>query len=186
LQIQQTRMRKLDSKIIADKNLEIQLLELCEFSSSDNWKLIYRASEDGFYAKSFHIECDNEPNTLTIIKSKTGKIFGGFTQIKWDGDSGFKTDKEAFIFSLINKDNEPIKMKVCENKNAIRCSKDYGPAFGYDIEIRTCSNTNENSSSDLGSSFKHPRYKYGSEKAKTFLADSEYFQVEDIEVYQKL
>ena len=47
-------------------------------------------------------------------------------------------DPNAFLFSLINKDNKPLKMKCIKPDLAIRCSNYIGPNFGnYDQEIAT-------------------------------------------------
>ena len=46
-------------------------------------KLIFRGSRDGFTGEAFHRLCDNSPNTISIIKSTEGKIFGGFASFKW-------------------------------------------------------------------------------------------------------
>ena len=48
-------------------------------------KLVYRGSRDGFGAVDFHSKCDETPNNITLIKSSTGQIFGGFTTKTWDG-----------------------------------------------------------------------------------------------------
>ena len=46
-------------------------------------RLLFRASQDGFMAKTFHSKCDNKGPTVTIVQS--GKyIFGGFTEESWD------------------------------------------------------------------------------------------------------
>ena len=47
------------------------------------WKLIYRASEHGYTAQSFHECCDDKGPTLVIIKSSGGWIFGGYTTQLW-------------------------------------------------------------------------------------------------------
>ena len=49
-------------------------------------KLLYRASEHGYTAKSFHECCDNKGPTLIVIKSSGGWIFGGYTTKSWSGD----------------------------------------------------------------------------------------------------
>ena len=49
-------------------------------------KLLYRASEHGYTAKSFHEYCDDKGPTLVIIKSSGGWIFGGYTTQSWSGD----------------------------------------------------------------------------------------------------
>ena len=47
------------------------------------WRLLFRASRDGFAAQTFHSKCDNKGPTVTIVKSGNN-IFGGFTEISWD------------------------------------------------------------------------------------------------------
>ena len=47
------------------------------------WRLLYRASEHGYTAKSFHNYCDDKGPTLVIIKSSRGWIFGGYTTQSW-------------------------------------------------------------------------------------------------------
>ena len=49
-----------------------------------DWRLIYRASEHGYTARSFHNYCDNRGPTLIIIKSSGGWIFGGYTTQSWE------------------------------------------------------------------------------------------------------
>ncbi len=49
------------------------------------WKLLYRASEHRYTAKSFHEYCDDKGPTLIIIKSSRGWIFGGYTTQSWSG-----------------------------------------------------------------------------------------------------
>ena len=80
-----------------------------------NWSLVYRASQDGFEASQFHSKCDDKPNTLIIVKSVNGNIFGGYTKQSWSGHGTYKADPKSFIFSLINKENKPINMKWSRN-----------------------------------------------------------------------
>ena len=50
------------------------------------WKLLFRASEHKYRAKSFHEYCDDVKGpTLVIIKSKDSCIFGGYTTKSWRG-----------------------------------------------------------------------------------------------------
>ena len=49
------------------------------------WKMIYRASEHGYTAESFHKYCDDQGPTLIVIKSSRGWIFGGYTTKSWSG-----------------------------------------------------------------------------------------------------
>ena len=44
---------------------------------------LYKASIDGWAPKDFHGRCDKKGPTLVIMKSKVGKVFGGFCMIGW-------------------------------------------------------------------------------------------------------
>ena len=46
------------------------------------WRLLFRASRDGFATQTFHSKCDNKGPTITVVKSGAN-IFGGFTEISW-------------------------------------------------------------------------------------------------------
>ena len=46
------------------------------------WRLLFRASRDGFAASAFHSKCDNKGPTVTVVKSGAN-IFGGFTEQPW-------------------------------------------------------------------------------------------------------
>jgi hypothetical protein len=176
----------IDSLILTNHNLQKQLFSLCEYPVDQKWNLIYRASLDGFEASSFHAKCDNKPNTFIIIKSASGNVFGGYTEISWYGYSEYNMDVNAYIFSLINKLNKPIRIGFspccgiysdCQN----------GPVFGgtCDIFIADRSNINSESYTDFGKSFTHPDFIEESDEAKSFLAGSYNFQVSEIEVYTK-
>ncbi len=58
---------------------------LREWIGNYQWKLIYRASEHGYTAESFHEYCDDKRPTLVIIKSTDGWIFGGYATKSWYG-----------------------------------------------------------------------------------------------------
>ena len=170
--------------------------------------MLYRASRDGFSAESFHSKCDNIPKTLTIIKVKDEpNIFGGYTEATWDGKGVFKKDRNAFLFSLINEDNKPVKMKINNNvENAIYCDSKLGPTFGGGKDFCICSNSNTNkeSFSNLGYTYQHPKYHFilkkniNTIKAMKFLAVPRlilfcsnlngdwFFLVSEIEVYTEI
>ena len=46
------------------------------------WRLLFRASRDGFAASAFHSKCVNKGPTVTVVKSGAN-IFGGFTEKPW-------------------------------------------------------------------------------------------------------
>ena len=51
-------------------------------SQEGKWRLLFRASRDGFAAAAFHSKCNNKGPTITIVKSGNN-IFGGFAEESW-------------------------------------------------------------------------------------------------------
>jgi hypothetical protein len=177
-------LNSLKGEILTNEQQCLELIKLCEFSPNDKFTLLYRATRDGFGSKYFHSKCDGHPSTLTILKAaESSFIFGGFTTVSWDSTSKWKSDANAFIFSLTNNDNRPLKINKIPYypQNAIYCHSESGPSFGHDIHI-----TNLCGHSYLGNSYAHPYYAQGTDEAQTFLAGSHKFIFfDEIEVYQK-
>ena len=113
------------SKILTIQQ-SIDLIELGGFNSDQKFSLLYRGSDHGFGAKSFHSKCDGYSPTLTLIRVDDC-VFGGFTTKEWDSTSGMKCDQDAFLFSLVNKQNLPVKMNInpLRTNFAIYCNFDY-------------------------------------------------------------
>jgi hypothetical protein len=180
-------------QILTNQQQYFKLIKLCEFSPNDKWTLLYRGTRDGFSAKAFHSKCDNHSNTLTLLKAKGNEfIFGGFTTVDWEAcewPGKCKSDPNAFIFSLTNKDNKPLKMKVKPNDHqcAIYCHPEFGPRFGFDGDICIANNANTtmDSYSNLSRSYIHPEYEFCTDEAQSFLAGSPEFQLDEIEVYER-
>ena len=59
--------------------------KLREWCGDYKWKLLYRASEHEYSARSFHEYCDDKGPTLVVLKSSGGWIFGGYTTQSWSG-----------------------------------------------------------------------------------------------------
>ena len=70
------------TKVLENTEYDNKLREWC---GDYKWRLIYRASEHGYTAKSFHEYCNNKGPTLIVIKSSGGWIFGGYTTQSWSG-----------------------------------------------------------------------------------------------------
>jgi hypothetical protein len=175
----------INSTIISKEKM-IQLLKLCRFDYSQKFLLLYRASRDGFEAENFHLKCDKQRNTLIIIRSESGNVFGGYTERNWKKidwrTEAFQADSDAFLFSFINDLNEPYVLK-CENPSkAITCFPTYGPIFG-DRDLVICSKSNiiEQSCSILGNVYKKPI-----NTPESLLAGSTNFKTTEIEVYTKV
>jgi len=126
-------------------------------------------------------------NTLTIIKSEHGNIFGGFVETAWNSSYDFISSSNAYIFSLVKKDNKPFKVMCSDNDGAIIGNPYYGPIFGrQEIVIASDSNNNQESCSNIEKSYQHEDYQHGTEKAKTILAGSYKFKTVEIEVFKMI
>ena len=124
-------LQNIDSKILT-KAEEFEFIEKA-YKNNDELlknkifkpKLLYRASKDGDSASTFHNKCVNIKGILTLVKTKKGFIFGGFTDETWDGND-YKKDDNAICFSI---DLKKIYKSKKTNK-AIRCLSGCGPIFG--------------------------------------------------------
>ena len=91
------------------------------------YKLIYRATEHGETAEEFHGRCDNVEGTLTVVKTKEGNIFGGYTSVSWDPEEySEKKDDNAFVFSLNLK---KLYFESGKRDCSIFCDNNKGPCF---------------------------------------------------------
>ena len=92
---------------------------------------MYRATQDGFTANEFHSKCDGESKTITIIKTNTNYVFGGYTSSAWNSEGDYIFDSNAFIFSLRrNGVSKCEKFMVKNPDKAIIGHRHYGPIFG--------------------------------------------------------
>jgi hypothetical protein len=174
----------MDSSIVsaAQVNSFLALTGLEKMSFS----LLWRGSRDGFDAAAFRRFCDGKASTVTVIKNTIGFIFGGFTSIPWSSSEGYKADSTAFLFSLTNPSNTPLKLKVKSPENAVYNYSNNDPAFGAgrDLYISSLSNTNRHSGMTL-CSYEFPNGIKGNEGGKFIVGGSDNsFQTIEIEVFQ--
>jgi hypothetical protein len=169
----------LDSRIISDF--------LVIFAEFRKFSLLWRGSRDGFKVKEFHRRCDDHANTLTVILDTKGNIFGGFTPLKWDSNSGWRADhsQKSFLFTLKNPHNIPASrfvLKAEEKHHAIWCVSERGPDFGGGSDIAVLDDCNTNTTS-----YAHFGYSYTNDTgldADVVLTGSKGFQVKEIEVFE--
>ena len=198
------------NSLILNKDQVKDLINLCGFTDKQKWKLLYRASNHGFSAANFHSKCDGQSNTLTIIRTTLGYVFGGFTTKPWSQIGSHVNDPAAFIFSLINSQGTQKKFDCQDPEHAIYCVCEYGPTFGAGFDIVICDNSNQNqlSESNLNSyipkipyknnlsyascrsrphlrnqSISHPNNTFTNQYNQVYLADSNNFQTDEIEVF---
>ena len=123
---------------------------------------------------------------MTIIETTKGYVFGAYAAVSWDSTSGYKSDKSAFIFSLVNERKHPIFISSkTDSQTSVECKASYGPTFGTnDIYISSLSNISEKSFSGLGKSYDFTLFAYETSEADSFLAGSYHFKTSEIEVIQ--
>ena len=76
--------------------------EIPELTLGTKITLLYRGSRDGWMHADFHNLCDKRGPTVTLIKTKKGRICGGFTKVSWTSpvNGDYRFDAAAFIFSV--------------------------------------------------------------------------------------
>jgi len=138
---------------------------------------IYVASKDGDRAQDFHEKCDGKGPTVVIIKTTTGKIFGGYTDVSWNSGNQWGYSSTSFLFRL-----RPAigwyELKSAD-RNAVLNHGSLGPVFGGGNDIRVSDNALDTHNSYVrGSSYAASGY--------TLNAGTRYFQVEDYVVYKAI
>ena len=98
---------------------------------------------------------------------------------------GYAPSSKAFLFSLKNQLNRQFKILQYRNpQNAIYDKAYYGPAFGDDLTLRDSCNSNTNSYTYLGHTYReltgHGAY---SSQANSLLASSRSFRCDDYKVF---
>ena len=169
--------------LLASEKLYLNNLCSLRGQKTTKWEMIFRASKDGFRAKQFHAKCDGFARTLTVIKTIDGFIFGGYTEQAWHSNNSYVADENSFLFSLVNSQLTPIKLRCVMPECALYSHEKYGPTFGrgYDIHVADNSNSNCNSFSTL-ISFTNPKH----EGSSTLLGGTEYFMISDFEIFQRV
>ena len=100
----ETPINSLNSAIIKNKEQLMFLKQYIEKGKSKRIKmeLLYSATKDGGDPSIFHQKCDDISPTLTVIKTNTDKIFGGYTTQSWNGNNKMKFIKKTMRhFALI-------------------------------------------------------------------------------------
>lgn len=63
------------------------------------------------YGSKFSCKCDGVKNTLTVVKTTSGNVFGGFTEQPWNSDAKHVTDPNSFI--LVSSTKKTSLLKRC-------------------------------------------------------------------------
>ena len=161
--------------------IENRLKEINYYQNKDiKFKLLYKGTKNGDKSLYFHTKVDGIRNTLTLVKTKKGARFGGFTSENWNQIGGFgKCDPRAFCFSFDLKkiyNSQP-------NGPSILCSNGYGPYFKG---INTIFGIYNNFFSQGGwCDYTTFSYNYGKFDKNFEITNGEQnFEIEEVEVFQ--
>jgi hypothetical protein len=127
--------------------------------------------------------CDRKGETVTIIKSSNGYIFGGYSTAPWDVDrhGRYTNAPNSFIFTLSNPNAiPPTQFLLKDPANAVYHYHSYGPSFGSGADIRICdlSNSHSNNYTCFPGA-----YADTVGKGDATFTGAKYFTVGDIEVF---
>ena len=76
--------------------------------------LLVRGSTDGFSGQKRNEKSNFKGRTVTLVRSTTEKIFGGYTDLDWDEKHYWKIGaKNIFLFSFI--DEKTVLKFKCMN-----------------------------------------------------------------------
>eukprot|EP01084_Bolivina_argentea_P173670 300834_1 len=184
LTVKTPQFKRLESVIITAAE-EKQLMKWIPNSGRCKFKLLFRATRDGFACAEFHKKCDGKGGTITIVRSQNqDHVFGGFSRQSWHIKGAYSWDLDAWLFSLRNAKNTPQKFNCIKNYgSAIYGNKSYGPTFGGNHDLYIVNNcNNSNSSTNLGNVYEGSADPYQLNGAQKFkVIDYEVFQVLDPE-----
>ena len=112
---------------------------------SPTWKLIHKSTVHGFGAADFHRNCDNKGETLGIIQSTNGYLFGWWTPRAWTSSGSYASETRTIIFTLTNPAGIPMKYANSDSQYSVFDHAGYGPslvAVRYDVADNCNNNTN--------------------------------------------
>ena len=158
--------------------------------SNIDFNLVYRASEDGDKSLDFHNKCDKIGPNLTVVKTKNGFIFGGFTVKNWEhlkrdininkpNLGSASRDSKAFGFCV---NLQKIYNNERPDEFAIWCNRNFGPTFKNNFFqiFDNCFKKGGYCSVKNNSHFSGQEYDY------EISGGESRFGVEDVEVYEIL
>ena len=121
-----------ESKIIKSIEEKKLIMNWIKPNTEIKFTLLYQVTRDGDRISTFFSKVLNKSPTLVLVKSAIGNKFGGFTNEKWENNSTYKKDENAFLFSINKKKKYSINNKDC----AIYCSSNnFAFGNGHDLCI---------------------------------------------------
>ncbi|ETO13190.1 hypothetical protein RFI_24186 [Reticulomyxa filosa] len=89
----------IESKILKPKEQEMLSKWMPKKYTQKKWKLLLRASKDGFDSATFHRKCDNKGPTVVIVHSHLGHVFGGYVLLLLHSEKEARYERrEIYLF----------------------------------------------------------------------------------------
>jgi regulator of replication initiation timing len=166
----------------ADTNIlnKDHISKLTEWTGRKTWRLIYRGSQNGWSAANFHNCCNNKGESIVVIRSSEGYIFGGYCPVSWTSSNQYINTNNAWLFSMSSPNGTYyVKLPVTQNQgNSIYDHSGYGPTFGSNHDLHINNNPTSNSNySNLGGSYSY------SPLGRQYFTSGQNFIVSEIEVF---
>lgn len=179
------------SNILRNDKMHLQTTLNSWFGNpKQQWRIIYRASAQGFTAASFHRHCDGIAPLMIVIQGVRGEVSGGFTDAaftKGTRKGGYISSERSFLFSIHSPQPnfQVTKYDVIKKPYSICYHKDCGPIFGggADLLIANNCNMNTDSYSNLPHSYGLSHSYDGHNANYTSLFGDYNFMVQDYEVF---
>lgn len=176
----------MDSTILTpkEKDMLISMVEGNKITSKFKgceWKLLIRASRDGYEPADFHKLCDGKQDTVCFVETEHNHIAGGYVELEW-GQSQFDWSQScdnAYMFVVrptqkIFEKNPPEKA-IMERKCTVMHWE--GDCFSFGYENLYLSQNKRG--------YCHPKKHFNFDNSKE-VAGSTSFRVIDYEVFQLL
>ena len=183
-----TKNFDIDSVILSEvEKVNEYLNKLYEWTGYNKMELIYRGTRDGSNSNIFHNKCDNQGPTICLFKNEKGNIFGGYTSISWGTDNNYHSANDSFIFTLTNiHGTAPTKYPNTNSNYSVCHYSERGPAFGdgHDICIFNDYLNNNNSYSNIGSSYQDVLGKGCSIFTGDVNNNNQNFKLKELEVFK--
>lgn len=143
------------------------------------WRLLYKASRDGWAGKDFHSRCDGKGATVTVVRCTGGHVFGGHLAQSWNSLGNYITCPSASLFTLANPHGiPPTRLAISSAAHAACGVADRGPTFGHDLHIATHANAS------TASYFNFPHgYRDTTGRGQSLFTGNRAFQVAEVEVF---
>jgi len=166
------------SNIMTDSTMATMLYLCFPFKSAPQPHLLFSVHRDGRSIRRMHEAIDDVGITCIIIQ-RGEFIFGGFAAVKWNSNGKpFGQGSSSFLFSVTHDSFIPYRPKV-DDPCCLMATKDTLTFGKLDLNL---SNSFDQCTSELENSYS-VGLAHGSEEASTFLAGSNVFAADEVEVW---